>query len=102
MKSAMGAREQPIMLAISTAGYVNDGIYDELMKRCTSFLLGNSKETRLLPLLYMIDDINKWNDINELRKSMPNLGKSVSYDYMIEEIRIAEGSLSKKVPVQVL
>ena len=96
MKSAMGAREQPIMLAISTAGYVNDGIYDELMKRCTAFLLGNSKETRLLPLLYMIDDLDKWNDINELHKSMPNLGISVSYDYMLEEIRIAEGSLSKK------
>ena len=96
MKSAMGAREQPIMLAISTAGYVNDGIYDELMKRCTSFLLGNSKETRLLPLLYTIDDLDKWNDINELHKSMPNLGVSVSYDYMLEEIRIAEGSLSKK------
>lgn len=96
MKSAMGAREQPIMLAISTAGYVNDGIYDELMKRCTAFLMGNSKETRLLPLLYMIDDLDKWNDINELHKSMPNLGVSVSYDYMLEEIRIAEGSLSKK------
>jgi len=96
MKSAMGAREQPIMLAISTAGYVNDGIYDELMKRCTAFLLGNSKETRLLPLLYMIDDLDKWNDINELHKSMPNLGVSVSYDYMLEEIAIAEGSLSKK------
>ena len=96
MKSAMGAREQPIMLAISTAGYVNDGIYDELMKRCTSFLLGNSKETRLLPLLYTIDDLDKWNDINELHKSMPNLGVSVSYDYMLEEIAIAEGSLSKK------
>ena len=96
MKSAMGAREQPIMLAISTAGYVNDGIYDELMKRCTSFLLGNSKETRLLPLLYTIDDLDKWNDINELQKSMPNLGVSVSYDYMLEEIRIADGSLSKK------
>lgn len=96
MKSAMGAREQPIMLAISTAGYVNDGIYDELMKRCTSFLLGNSKETRLLPFLYMIDDLDKWNDINELRKSMPNLGVSVSIDYMLEEIAIAEGSLSKK------
>ena len=96
MKSAMGAREQPIMLAISTAGYVNDGIYDELIKRCTSFLMGNSKETRLLPLLYTIDDLDKWNDINELHKSMPNLGVSVSYDYMLEEIAIAEGSLSKK------
>lgn len=96
MKSAMGAREQPIMLAISTAGYVNDGIYDELMKRCTAFLMGNSKETRLLPFLYTIDDLDRWNDINELRKSMPNLGVSVSVDYMLEEIAIAEGSLSKR------
>ena len=96
MKSAMGAREQPIMLAISTAGYVNDGIYDELIKRSTRFLLGDSKETRLLPILYMIDDVNKWNDINELRKSNPNLGVSVKVDYLLEEIAIAEGSLSKR------
>lgn len=96
MKSAMGAREQPIMLAISTAGYINDGIYDELIKRSTRFLLGDSKETRLLPILYMIDDVNKWNDINELRKSNPNLGVSVKVDYLLEEIAIAEGSLSKR------
>ena len=44
----------------------------------------------------MIDDIDKWNDINELRKSNPNLGVSVSVDYLLEEIAIAEGSLSKK------
>ena len=44
----------------------------------------------------MIDDVEKWNDINELRKSNPNLGVSVSVDYMLEEIAIAEGSLSKK------
>ena len=96
MKSAMGAREQPIMLAISTAGYVNDGIYDELIKRSTRFLLGDSKEKRLLPILYMIDDVTKWNDINELRKSNPNLGVSVKVDYLLEEIAIAEGSLSKR------
>jgi phage terminase large subunit-like protein len=44
----------------------------------------------------MIDDVERWNDINELRKSNPNLGISVSVDYMLEEIAIAEGSLSKK------
>ena len=96
MKSAMGAREQPMMLSISTAGYVNDGIYDELMKRSTRFLLGDSKEKRLLPFLYMIDDVDKWNDINELRKSNPNLGVSVKVDYLLEEIAVAEGSLSKR------
>jgi phage terminase large subunit-like protein len=96
MKSAMGARPEGMMLSCTTSGYVNDSIYDELVKRSTRFLLGESKETRLLPLLYMIDDMEKWNDINELRKSNPNLGVSVSVDYLLEEIAIAEGSLSKK------
>lgn len=96
MKSAMGARPEGLMLSCTTSGYINDGIYDELMKRSTRFLLGESKETKLLPFLYMIDDVDKWNDINELRKANPNLGVSVSVDYMLEEIAIAEGSLSKK------
>ena len=96
LKSGMGAREEPIMLSISTAGYISDGIYDELIKRSTRLLLGDSKEKKLLPLLYIIDDVDKWNDINELQKSNPNLGVSVSVDYLLEEIAIAEGSLSKK------
>ena len=96
LKSGMGARQDPLMLACSTAGYVDGGIYDELVARSTRFLLGNSKEKRLLPFLYVIDDPEKWSDLNELRKSNPNLGVSVSVDYMLEEIAIAEGSLSKK------
>lgn len=96
MKSGMGARPEAILLSCTTSGYVNDGIYDELLKRCTRFLLGNSKEKRLLPFLYMIDDIEKWNDLEELRKSNPNLGVSVSREYLLDEIAVAEGSLSKK------
>ena len=96
MKSGMGARPEGLLLSCTTSGYVNDSIYDELMKRSTRFLLGESKEKRLLPLLYLIDDLEQWNDINELRKSNPNLGVSVSVDYLLEEIAVAEGSLSKK------
>lgn len=96
MKSGMGARPEGQILSCTTSGYINDSIYDELLKRATRFLLGDSKETRLLPFLYMIDDVEKWNDINELRKSNPNLGVSVSIDFMLEEIAVAEGSLSKK------
>lgn len=96
LKSSLGARRQPLLLSISTAGYINDGIYDELMRRSTAVLKGTSKETRLAPFLYTIDDLNKWNDIEELKKSNPNMGVSVSVDYLLEEIAIAEGSLSKK------
>lgn len=96
MKSSLGARQQPMLLSCSTAGYVNEGIFDELFMRGTKLLLGDSKESRLLPVFYTIDDIDKWNDLNELQKANPNLGVSVSVDYMLEEIAVAEGSLSKK------
>lgn len=96
MKSAMGARPEAMLLSCTTSGYVSDSIYDELVKRSTRFLMGDSKEKRLLPILYMVDDVEKWNDINELRKSNPNLGVSVTVDYLLEEIAIAEGSLSKR------
>ena len=100
-KSALGARSQPLMFGITTAGYENDGIYDELIKRSTAVLNGTSKETRLAPFLYIIDDPDKWNDIEELKKANPNLGVSTSVDYMLEEIRIAEGSISKAIEFKV-
>ena len=96
MKSGMGARPEAILLSCTTSGYINDSIYDELLRRATRFLLGDSKETKLLPFLYMVDDVAKWNDLEELKKANPNLGKSVSLEYMSEEIAVAEGSLSKK------
>jgi len=96
MTSALGSREQPMILSITTANYINDGIYDELYRRSTSFLQGNSREKRLLPFIYQIDDLDKWNDLSELQKSIPNLGVSVSVDYILEEIAKAEETLANK------
>ena len=96
VKSSQGARMEPQLFYPTTANFIDGGLYDELMKRATAVINGTSKETRLAPFLYMIDDVDKWNDINELRKSLPNLGVSVSVDYILEEIAVAEGSLSKK------
>ena len=96
MVSGTGARAEPITMSISSSGYEDNGIYDELMKRSTSFLKGNSREKHLLPFLYMIDDVAKWDDINELRKSLPGLGVSVKVDFILGQIDTAYESLSKK------
>ena len=96
MVSGTGARQEPLTISISSGGYVNDGIYDELFKRGTRFLLGESHDKRLLPIFYMIDDVEKWDDINELRKSLPGLGESVSVQFILDEIDTARDSLSKK------
>ena len=96
MVSGTGAREEPITLSISSSGYVNGGIFDELYARGTRFLKGGSGEKHFLPLFYMIDDVTKWDDINELKKSLPGLGVSVSVKFILDQIDIARESLSKK------
>ena len=95
--SGAGAREQPIFLSISSGGYENEGIYDELFRRGTAWLQGNSRETHLLPVIYMIDDESKWDDINELQKSLPGLGTSVSVNFILDEINTAYGSIPKRI-----
>jgi len=95
MKSALGARKQPVLVSITTPGYVQDGIYDEMIRRATAVINGTSRETRLAPFLYMVDDPEKWNDINELRKSNPNMGVSLTVDNILEDIAAAEQSMSQ-------
>ena len=101
MASGTGARKEPLGLAISSGGYENEGLFDELMKRSTAFLMGNSREQHILPIIYMIDDAEKWNDLQELRKSLPGLGESVSEEFIRKEIETAEESLSKASEVKV-
>lgn len=96
MVSGTAARIEPITLSISSGGYVDEGIYDELIKRGTRFLKGESSDKRLLPVFYMIDDPEKWDDINELHKSLPGLGESIPIDFMLDQIDIARESLSKR------
>ena len=97
MASGTGARHEPLGFAISSGGYENDGLYDELMKRSTAFLMGNSREQHILPLIYMIDDPEKWDDLTELKKSLPNMGVSVSEEFIRKEIDIAHESISKEI-----
>jgi len=100
ISSATGSRDEPLIMSTGTAGYENDGIYDELIRRATAFLKGRSigkeKERRFLPFLFIIDDVEKWDTREEIEKSNPNLDVSVKWDYYVEQIAIAHSSLSKK------
>lgn len=96
MKSAVGARKQALIFSISTAGYEDNGIYDELINRGTAVLNGSSTENRLLPIFYMIDDIERWDDLRELRKANPNMDVSVPESFFRDEIAVGRVSLSKR------
>ena len=101
MASGTGARKEPLGMAISSGGYENEGLFDELMKRSTAFLMGNSREQHILPIIYMVDDADRWNDLEELKKAMPGLGVSVSEEFIRKELATAEESIPKAVEVKV-
>ena len=90
------SRKEPLTIAISTANRVNDGVYDTLYTRSTRLLMGGSEETAFLPFIYQIEDLSKWNDINELMKANPNLGVSIPVKTILEEIQKAEGDPQAK------
>lgn len=92
MLSGQGSRLDPINISCSTANYVDGGLYDEIYTRATSVLLGTSEEERMLPFLYQIDDMKKWDDPEELRKALPNLGVSFYERNLEGEIRKAHQS----------
>ena len=96
MVSGTGARMEPLGLAISSAGYEREGVYDEMFRRGTAVLNGTSREKKLLPIFYKIDHPDKWDDINELRKALPGLGVTVPVKFILDEIDKAHESLSKK------
>lgn len=94
--SGTGARKQPLILTITTAGYYDDGIYDQLYLRADKFLKGDSEEERFLPFIYQLDNIDEWDNIDALKTCNPNYGVSINEDFLPAEIIKAKTSLSTR------
>lgn len=58
LKSGMGARKQPMMLVISSAGITPESLYESLLERNRKFLRKQklTKTDRIFALMYGIDD----------------------------------------------
>lgn len=70
--SAMGARAQPLIVIISTFGFVREGIFDSVLERSTAVLDGESNE-RLFPIIFRIDEEDKPEDRTCWIKANPGL-----------------------------
>ena len=73
--SAQGARAQPLNVIISTFGFVREGIFDSIFKRCQKVLSGKSKE-RVFPMIFRIDDDDNPEDRKCWIKANPGAGEA--------------------------
>lgn len=82
LELSLAARQQPLLLVITTAGDDRTGICYEIRNYATKVLEGVIEDDSCFGIVYTIDDPEKWTDKNEWIKANPNLGISVKQDDM--------------------
>jgi phage terminase large subunit-like protein len=93
METGMGAREQPLLLVITTAGSNISGACYSTETECKKLLDGVFEDDRQFALIYGIDEGDNWTDETALIKANPNYDVSVSAEFLraqqLEAIRNA-------------
>ncbi|EDM47765.1 terminase large subunit [Marinobacter algicola] len=82
MITGMGARSQPLMWVITTAGFDIAGPCYEMRERAIEMLEGTSQDDELFAIIYTIDAGDDWTTDEAILKANPNAGVSVKLDYL--------------------
>lgn len=73
-KQSMSSRQQPILLMITTAGFVRENIYDDIYDYSSNVLNGMINDERFLSFIYELDERKEWSDPKCWQKANPGLG----------------------------
>jgi phage terminase large subunit-like protein len=96
MESALGARVQPLISAITTAGYILDGICTEIRGYLVSILRGTKHDDSFFGYIFTLDDGDDPFDPAVWKKANPSLGSAKTHDYMVAQATKAADLPSSK------
>lgn len=90
LKTGTGARSQPLIFSISTAGTDTSYPYFSDLEFLRQVLLGIKEKDNHFILLYEPDPDDRWDDPATWRKVNPNFGVSLGEKYMADECKEAK------------
>jgi phage terminase large subunit-like protein len=96
IESADGARSQPMISAITTAGKDMSGICYELRGYTIKVLEQTHVDETWFGIIFTIDEGDDWKDQAIWRKANPNLGVSAKFDKLEATCRKAQALLSAR------
>jgi phage terminase large subunit-like protein len=89
METGMGARSQPILLTITTAGSNIGGPAYQHQVKLQEVLQGQIVNERRFGLIYGLDPDDDWTAPASLRKANPNFGVSVDGEFLTAQVEAA-------------
>lgn len=101
IKQAMGARSQPLLLTISTNGFIRNGIFDAQYEYASGVIDGSIKDEHFLPLIYELDSPTEWANEDCWIKANPGLGTIKSFDYLRQMVEKAQSDATFKATVMI-
>ncbi len=90
IKSAFGARRQPLMFIITTAGFNKNGACYAYRGNVIKILQGINEDDSLFGIIYTLDSKEEWDNPKMWIKSNPNLGVSVFPEYLADQVNDAK------------
>lgn len=96
-KTGMGARDQPLLASITTAGHDRNSICYEVYAHAKAIMDYSKGEDRLrdpefFPAIHEVGEEEDWTDESVWAKANPNLGVTVKPEFLRSEFRRAQAN----------
>lgn len=89
-KQSMGARQQPLLLSITTAGFIRENIYDSLYEMSEDILNDIKHDEKFIAFIYELDSRKEWTNPKKWIKANPGLGTIKGIEYIKEQVARAK------------
>lgn len=92
MRTALGARRQPVEIYITTAGHDRMSVCWQMWQRAERAVAGEVDAPELLAKIFAAGKDDDWTDERVWAKANPGLGVNVSLEFLRDEARLAKDS----------
>lgn len=99
LRQGVAARDNPLILTITTNGFVRGSIFDSQYEYAKGWVDGTVRDDRFVAWVYELDDKGEWEDEACWVKANPGLGTVKHLDYLQEQVRKARQNREYKPTV---
>ena len=100
LKSSQGMREQPLAIIITTAGFNLESPCHDMYELGVQVLGGVKEMDNFFPFIWQLDPDDDWTDPDNFIKCQPNLGVTVTKEFMMAEVNKAKIDPTAEVGVK--
>lgn len=94
LSTSVGARRQPLIISLTTAGHDRSSICYEMHEYSEAILTGSIEDDTFLPVLYRADPDDDWTKESTWRKANPGYGTICNAAYFEDAVKKAKSNPS--------